>query len=220
MAKLYTPEEIEALILAERKATIDAIGRIPYGDIATTCFRWYYNTKDAPPPLQKYIDDTKAADAAAEAADKEERGMNWRALDVTEHTFPAGNYYIGDPCFVLSDTSYDAVVCDGGDGFHTNGTHTIGFFSTAHGDGCYRGTNGESYGVDAGIIGIVPAELMKPDMATKEWGVITFENEFKFGWTDDATFYVKDEVNPANSFRIPTADDEEDEDEDEDEDSE
>jgi hypothetical protein len=213
MAKLYTAEEVEALILAERKATIDAIGRIPYGDIATTCFRWYYNTKTAPQPLQKYIDDTKAA----ELADKEERGMNWRALDdVTEHTFPAGKYYIGDLCYVLGDTTYDSVVCDGGEGFFTNGTHTIGFFSTAHGDGFYRGTNDKSYGVDAGIIGIVPAELMKPDMATKEWGVITFENEFKFGCTRDATFYVKDEVNPENSFQIPTGGCDEDEDEDED----
>jgi hypothetical protein len=218
MAKLYTPEEIEALILAERKATIDAIGRIPYGDIAKTCFRWYYNTKDTPPPLQKFIDDTKAADAAAEAAEKEECGMNWRALDdVTEHTFPAGKYYIGDLCYVLGDTTYDSVVCDGGEGFFTNGTHTIGFFSTAHGDGFYRGTNGKSYGVDAGIIGIVPAELMKPGSGEE---ILTFENEFKFGCTRDATFYVKDEDNPDNSFQIPTGADDEDEDEDEDEDSE
>lgn len=209
MAKLYTAEEIEALILAERKATIDAIGRIPYGDIGTTCFRWYYNTKDAPPPLQKYIDDTKAA----ELADKIECGMNWTSLGhATEHTFPAGKYYIGDPCYVLGDEIYDTVVGDGGEGFFTNGTHTIGFFSTAYGDGCYRGTNGETYGVDAGIIGIVPAELMK--RGSESWGTLTFENEFKFGCTRDATFYVKDEDSPENSFQIPTRDDDEDEDED------
>jgi hypothetical protein len=214
MAKLYTPEEIEALILAERKATLEAIGRIPYGDIATTCFRWYYNTREAPPPLQKYIDDTKAA----ELADKEERGMNWTSLGrATERVFPAGKYYIGDPCFVLDDEHYNSTVCDGEEGFHTNATHTIGYFSTAYGDGCYRGTNGQSYGVDAGIIGIVPAELIKPDKATAEWGVLTFENEFVFGCTSDATFYVKDAVNPKNSFEIPTKDDGEDE-EDEEED--
>ena len=204
MAKLYTPEEIEALILAERKATLAAIGRIPYGDIATTCFRWYYNTKDAPPPLQKYIDDTKAA----ELADKVEHGMNWVSLgDATERTFPAGKYYIGDPCFVLDDEHFDFTVCDG-DGFVTNGTHVLGYFSTAYGDGCYRGTNGQSYGVDAGIIGIVPAELIKPSRATAEWGVLTFENEFVFGCTSDSTFYVKDTVNPKNSFEIPTKDEE------------
>jgi hypothetical protein len=206
MAKLYTPEEIEALIMAERKATLEAIGRIPYGDIATTCFRWYYNTKEAPPPLQKYIDDTKAA----ELADKEEHGMNWVSLgDATEHTFPAGKYYIGDLCYVLDDEHYDAAVCDGDDGFQTNGTHTIGYFSTAYGDGCYRGTNGKNYGVDAGIIGIVPAEIIKK--GSEGWGILTFENEFVFGCTRDATFYVKDKVNPKNSFEIPTGVTDEDE---------
>ena len=93
MAKLYTPEEIEALILAERKATIAAIRNIPYMDIGGTCYGWSL-TAAAPPPLQKFIDDKKAA----ETATKEERGMNWVSLgSATERVFPAGKYYIGDP---------------------------------------------------------------------------------------------------------------------------
>lgn len=209
MAKLYTPEEIEALLVAERKATIAAIRNIPYMDIGRTCYSWSLTAAE-PQSLQKFIDDEKAD----EVADKEERGMNWVSLGAaTESTFPAGKYYIGDPCFVLDDEQYSAV-CDGDEGFHSNGKHVLGYFSTAYGDGCYRGTNGESYGVDAGIIGIVPAELIKSDKATSEWGVMTFENEFVFGRTHDATFYVKDRVNPKNSFEIPTgptAEDEEDE---------
>jgi hypothetical protein len=208
MAKLYTPEEIEALIVAERKATIDAIGRIPYGDIAKTCFRWYYNTKSAPPPLQKFIDDMKTADAAVETAREELSKMSWTPLDGTEHTFPAGKYYVGDPCYVLEDEIYDPVVGYGTDGFHTNGTQVIGYFGTWAGDGCYKGTNGKDYGVDAGIIGIVPAELMRPGSGEE---ILTFVNEFKFGRTDNAEFYIKDEVNPANSFQIPTKDCDEDE---------
>jgi len=212
MAKLYTTEEIEALIVAERKATIAALSKIPYCEIGTTCYGWTL-TKDMPPPLQKYIDDANAA----EISDKEERGMNWVSLgEARERTFPAGKYYIGDLCYVLDDEIYDAVVCNGGDGFFNNGKHTAGHFSTAIGDGSYEGTNGKTYNVDAGIIGIVPAELMKDAMDKEAWGVLTFHNEFKFGCTHDATFYVKDEVNPANSFKIPTAGVEEDEDEDED----
>jgi hypothetical protein len=204
MAKLYTPE-IEALVLAERKATIDAIGRIPYGEITSTCYQWCMS-KGTPKPLQKFIDDRKAA----ELADKIARDMIWTSLgDATAHTFPAGKYYIGDPCYVLDDEIYDAIVIGSGEGFFTNGTHTIGFFGTAYGDGCYRGTNGKTYGVDAGIIGIVPAELMKGGSDGE--GTLTFENEFKFGCTSDATFYVKDEINPRNSFQIPTKDCDEDE---------
>lgn len=211
MAKLYTPEEIEALLVAERKATIAAIRNIPYMDIGGTCYRWSLTAAD-PQSLQKFIDDEKAADIA----DKEERGMNWVSLGrATEHTFPAGKYYIGDLCYVLDDELIDAAVCGRDDGFHTNGKHVLGYFSTAYGDGCYRGTNGQSYGVDAGMIGIVPVELIKAGSAG--WGVLTFENEFVFGCTSDSTFYVKDRVNPNNSFEIPTKDDGEDEGEDEDE---
>ena len=34
-------------------------------------------------------------------------------------------------------------------------------FGTRWGDGCYEGTDGKMYGVDAGLIGLVPIELVE-----------------------------------------------------------
>lgn len=213
MAKTYTFEEVEAMIMDERKATIAAIRNIPYCEIGTICYDWTL-TADAP-SLQKYIKDKKAA----ELAEKEERGMNWVSLGIaTEYTFPAGTYYIGDLCYVLDDEVYEEVVCYGQEGFQTNGVYTVGHFSTYGGDGCYIGTNERTYNVDAGIIGIVPAELIQKSIQGVE--TLTFKNEFIFGCTRDATFYVNDRINPENSFDIPTNDTDEGEDSDEDEDSE
>lgn len=71
---------------------------------------------------------------------------------------PAGTYYVGDLCYVLSDEDYDEIVCtfqyNDGD-VHTVKGFTFAWISTAYGDGCYTDSKGNEYPVDAGLIGIL-----------------------------------------------------------------
>lgn len=75
-------------------------------------------------------------------------------------------FYVGDPCYVLSNDNYDGVF--GAAGYKCaqyTGTNKAGekldfiMANTAWGDGCYSDNFGNIYGVDAGIIGVVPIEL-------------------------------------------------------------
>jgi hypothetical protein len=81
---------------------------------------------------------------------------------------PQGSYVIGDPCYAVPDKDWDGLlqscnyfespigyVKDGMQKFPVLG------FGTKWGDGSYRGTDGRVYDVDAGLIGLVPVELVK-----------------------------------------------------------
>ncbi len=82
-------------------------------------------------------------------------------------TLPAGEYYIGDLCYVLGDNVYDNIF--GGTGYESGiyeekGTGRIFVVdSTAYGDGMYPGSDGNEFAVDAGIIGICSKSLMAKD---------------------------------------------------------
>lgn len=85
-------------------------------------------------------------------------------------------FYIGDPCYVLTDEAYfggwgrkvrdgDGWKDSGSPGFQEGPFVHDGFTAivahTAHGDGCYRdATDSVSFPVDSGCIGIVPLELV------------------------------------------------------------
>jgi hypothetical protein len=88
---------------------------------------------------------------------------DWTFSSMKKQTFPRGKYWIGDICYCLNDKVYDSIF--GGfnyeSGYYKHKSDA--FFmvdSTAYGDGLYMGTDGFEYGVDAGIIGIVSAELI------------------------------------------------------------
>ena len=82
-------------------------------------------------------------------------------------TLPAGEYYIGDLCYVLGDNVYDNIF--GGTGYESGtyeekGTGRVFVVnSTAYGDGMYPGSDGNEFAVDAGIIGICSKSLMAKD---------------------------------------------------------
>lgn len=122
-----------------------------------------------------------------------------------EATLPAGSYYVGDICYVIGDDDtdengnkiYKSVIYQ--EGFHTNGKHIIGVYHTGD-DGAWEDTKGRIYGVDAGNIGIVPAELCS-SKRFKNFRQITINNEFKFGWKG-RKIYLEDPVNSENSFEI------------------
>lgn len=80
---------------------------------------------------------------------------------------PPGIYRLGDPCYSvphhrwmewLTAADYDATPNPTNLFAEIDGRMVIGF-GTAYGDGCYPGSNGFDYGVDAGLIGLVPIEV-------------------------------------------------------------
>lgn len=80
--------------------------------------------------------------------------------------FKAGRYYVGDPCYAIADEFW-CDYCDelfnaqahGETGFDFHG-HPVWQSNTCWGDGEYNDSDGRSYAVDAGLIGIVPMELI------------------------------------------------------------
>lgn len=81
------------------------------------------------------------------------------------YDIPAGTYYIGDLCYVLSDDIYDNIFggMDYCSGIYeekaTKRLFIVG--NTAYGDGEYPGSDGNKFAVDAGIIGICSASLVE-----------------------------------------------------------
>lgn len=89
----------------------------------------------------------------------------------------AGRYWVGDPCYAFTDRPHEdwmAWLEDAWKDVDANKVRILdGRFQgrrivasgTAYGDGFYDGTDGNAYGVDAGLIGVVHAdffpELMK-----------------------------------------------------------
>lgn len=78
----------------------------------------------------------------------------------------AGSYYIGDPCYVIGKNHADwCSILDASDYFKKPFTNekqqTAVAFNTAYGDGEYTDKAGRQYGVDAGLIGAVPVEMLE-----------------------------------------------------------
>jgi hypothetical protein len=93
-----------------------------------------------------------------------------------EVTVPAGQYVLGDPCYAVPYEDWDGLLtsCD----FFRNPIGSVGAFKvlafgTQWGDGCYAGSNGKEYPVDAGLIGLVPIELVE-DLTEHHDNIVTF----------------------------------------------
>lgn len=114
---------------------------------------------------------------------------------------PAGQYYIGDLCYVMHK-EWDEVceyICDWTDsGKVTEGEFTLkdgrrfAVYNTAYGDGCYDDQYGNSYGVDAGVIGCILTSDISPEdkdnvsdgqvhLFGKEFATYTDEGKLYFG---------------------------------------
>lgn len=78
-------------------------------------------------------------------------------------TLAPGKYYIGDPCYALSEESYQEflnLVLSGSDVLEgefcfTDGTR-FAVFNTLWGDGYYSASNNHRYPVDAGCLSAIP----------------------------------------------------------------
>ena len=81
---------------------------------------------------------------------------------------PAGDYYIGDLCYVVENwEEYHKLFfpVEGGDqhvGVFTNSAGVkFANYGTAFGDGIYRDEEGNEYAVDSGSIGCIPIEAIQ-----------------------------------------------------------
>ena len=77
-------------------------------------------------------------------------------------TMPAGKYYVGDLCYVMTDDEWQQVcartiqgnkIVDGE--FELDDGRRFAIYGTAYGDGEYYDQYGHTYSVDAGSIGCI-----------------------------------------------------------------
>lgn len=94
---------------------------------------------------------------------------------MTTVQFPAGTYYIGDPCYAFQGDNWHSILQE--TDYFDNIPETVNMWagSTAYGDGCYMDQIGNEYPVDAGLIGIMPIQMC-------DFGDIRWENG---NWIDE-----------------------------------
>lgn len=93
---------------------------------------------------------------------------------------PAGTYYVGDPCYAISDDKWDQFCDEHEKGVVViDGFPSVGLF-TQHGDGVYYDNDYQTYGVDAGMLGAVDVRLAKNvEYAEGLMRKVTFEESFE-----------------------------------------
>jgi len=119
--------------------------------------------------------------------------MVWNMwLNVTElgvdMSMPAGKYYIGDLCYVMTDDEWlefcditikGTQVIDGE--FQLKDGRRFATYGTAYGDGVYHDQYGHSYSVDAGLIGCIKIEDIRAnnyDNLLDLGSIMEFDNSF------------------------------------------
>jgi hypothetical protein len=97
---------------------------------------------------------------------------------------PAGKYWIGDPCYVIDDTLWDEFVKVS---LHNHKSVPVTEFEglemfadgTSYGDDVYPGTNGFEYGVDSGMLSVVPVALCENAHAEDCGTFVEFKKPFE-----------------------------------------
>jgi hypothetical protein len=100
-----------------------------------------------------------------------------------EVVVPQGSYVIGDPCYAVPDKDWLPLLetCDyfrNPIGYVKDGIQSFPVlaFGTKWGDGCYAGSDGKEYPVDAGLLGLVPVELVE-DLSEHQGNIVTFSKD-------------------------------------------
>lgn len=103
-------------------------------------------------------------------------------------SMPAGKYYIGDLCYVMTNDEWKEFcnltisgnkIIDGE--FNLKDGRRFASYSTAYGDGVYNDQYGYSYSVDAGLIGCILLKDISPDKDVNllDLGsIVEFESSF------------------------------------------
>ena len=112
---------------------------------------------------------------------------------------PAGQYYIGDLCYVMHD-EWDEVCelffagrndygCNQGKFKLKDGREFVSF-NTMYGDGSYFDKLGYRYDVDAGLIGCIAVDNIKePLPEASGFRLVTFTDEFECDAEDGILFF-------------------------------
>jgi hypothetical protein len=124
--------------------------------------------------------------------------------------FEAGRYYIGDLCYVVEDKDWMPLLketnyLEGENIKYKN--RSIFSARTAYGDGVYKDNFGHEYGVDAGILGIMPMDIVHHNPSMSGGMIWEFDEEFTVSAEDG--FFVFGHV------RIETKEEEEDDEDEE-----
>lgn len=126
-------------------------------------------------------------------------------------TSPSGKFYVGDPCYVLSDDIYYGIWDDKYDfkdgKIDVDDTLSFLVHGTAYGDGSYQGSNGSEYGVDSGTLAIIPMDLVAK-LDGVQFGSVETSNTAWLDYNDGIFDITLDN----GSFSIITSEDEEEED--------
>lgn len=120
--------------------------------------------------------------------------MRTMKISKVEVEVPAGSYVLGDPCYSFPDHDEWMELLESceyfnapigtirrtkANTFNAMETFNVVAFSTRWGDGCYQGTDGRMYPVDAGLIGLVPLEVVGSDMRDDLSTVVVFDKPTK-----------------------------------------
>ena len=107
---------------------------------------------------------------------------------------PAGKYVISDPCYVIPRDEWTEFLTDTNMAGDMRKGHIAKTYewkgyklfvrNTEHGDGVYNDKFGNEFGVDAGIIGCIPLDLVDND---RVWlgHVVEFTEPFTCGYEDE-----------------------------------
>lgn len=123
-------------------------------------------------------------------------------------SMPAGEYYIGDLCYVVDEwDDYCSVIiqddkCLNGE-FHMPDGRKFASYGTCWGDGVYEDTSGRQYSVDAGLIGcILVSDITRKDMGdvTRLGAFVTFEKDFETGSKDGVIFFGRVQIDTDPEF--------------------
>lgn len=114
--------------------------------------------------------------------------------------YKKGTYYIGDPCYVLSDKNFEEL-CLHQDklGYPIEIEGEVVYFDrTAHGDGVYRDNKRRIYPVDTGTIAIIPISLVDAEKLLSNFQYFSpvikkFKDDFTVD-SDDGIFNFGDIV--------------------------
>lgn len=135
--------------------------------------------------------------------------MEDMATTYKSYIVPSGKYWLGDPCYVIKDShwlkfcnEYSFGDTESNTYINLDETTKVLAFSTYHGDGCYLDQHGNSYPVDAGMIGLVPWEYTQKFTEKDSTEYLSLSNVVEF--TEDTLCFTADGILTFGNYIIDT----------------
>lgn len=109
-----------------------------------------------------------------------------------------GRYWVGDPCYVIDEDRWMELL-ESANYFMSSSVGVLDnlmvlSFGTKYGDGEYKGSNGFWFSVDAGMIGLVPDELVVQRENTTLGVFVNFDRPTRCSREEDGTLTFGDLV--------------------------